>query len=202
VLPRAWTSLGPLGRAGGVLLSIGLIVALAALLLKWAPEWLVSGGLKGKDRAEDVGRLRTAILATLAGVLASIGAYYTHRTLKLNRENLEHNRETAARSHALDQVRQITERFTRAIDQLGDRDRLDVRLGGIYALERIARDSVDITPRSWKCSPPSCVSTPPGGLSVPKQSLQRLCAPRQAMSRWSRSTLIEHGPGKATFTGR
>ena len=35
---------------------------------------------------------------------------------------------------------QITERFTRAIDQLGHA-RLDVRLGGIYALERIARDS-------------------------------------------------------------
>jgi hypothetical protein len=35
---------------------------------------------------------------------------------------------------------QITERFTRAIDQLGS-EHLDVRLGGIYALERIARDS-------------------------------------------------------------
>lgn len=36
---------------------------------------------------------------------------------------------------------QITERFTRAVDQLGNKDALDVRLGGIYALERIARDS-------------------------------------------------------------
>jgi hypothetical protein len=35
---------------------------------------------------------------------------------------------------------QITERFTRAIDQLGHAQ-LDVQLGGIYALERIARDS-------------------------------------------------------------
>jgi len=34
----------------------------------------------------------------------------------------------------------LTERFTRAIDQLGH-VQLDVRLGGIYALERIARDS-------------------------------------------------------------
>ena len=37
---------------------------------------------------------------------------------------------------------QITERFTRAIDQLGHA-RLDVRLGGIYALERIVHDSPD-----------------------------------------------------------
>jgi uncharacterized protein YjbI with pentapeptide repeats len=35
---------------------------------------------------------------------------------------------------------QITDRFTKAIDQLG-KDNLAVRLGGIYALERIARDS-------------------------------------------------------------
>jgi len=35
---------------------------------------------------------------------------------------------------------QVTERFIRAIDQLGS-DKLEIRLGGIYALERIARDS-------------------------------------------------------------
>ncbi len=35
---------------------------------------------------------------------------------------------------------QITERFTRAIEQLGS-DKMEVRLGGIYALERIAFDS-------------------------------------------------------------
>ena len=37
---------------------------------------------------------------------------------------------------------QITERFTRAIDQLGS-DKVPIRLGGIYALERIARDSAE-----------------------------------------------------------
>jgi hypothetical protein len=35
---------------------------------------------------------------------------------------------------------QITERYGRAVDQVGD-DTLDVRVGGIYALERIMRDS-------------------------------------------------------------
>ena len=42
--------------------------------------------------------------------------------------------------------RQITERFTRAIEQLRQRHEygkkiLEIRLGGIYALERIAKDS-------------------------------------------------------------
>ena len=36
---------------------------------------------------------------------------------------------------------QITERFTRAIQQLGDDENMAIRLGGIYALERIAKDS-------------------------------------------------------------
>jgi hypothetical protein len=36
---------------------------------------------------------------------------------------------------------QITERFTKAIGQLGDRESMAVRLGGIYALEKIAQDN-------------------------------------------------------------
>jgi hypothetical protein len=35
---------------------------------------------------------------------------------------------------------QITDRYTKAVSQLGDKN-LDVRLGGIFALERIAHDS-------------------------------------------------------------
>ncbi|WP_190824624.1 hypothetical protein [Saccharopolyspora pogona] len=38
------------------------------------------------------------------------------------------------------QQQQITERFSTAIEQLGS-DKLQIRLGGIYALERIAHDS-------------------------------------------------------------
>jgi Pentapeptide repeats (8 copies) len=37
---------------------------------------------------------------------------------------------------------QLTEHFTRAIDQLGS-EKLDIRLGGIYALERLALNSPD-----------------------------------------------------------
>jgi hypothetical protein len=35
---------------------------------------------------------------------------------------------------------QVTDRYTKAIEQLGSKE-IDVRIGGIYALERIARDS-------------------------------------------------------------
>lgn len=40
-----------------------------------------------------------------------------------------------------DRERRITDSFTRAVEQLGDKDNLTARLGAIYALEDIARDS-------------------------------------------------------------
>jgi len=107
---------------------IGLVAAFAlvmAIVIKWAPMWLASDEqLTPQQRIEEVGRVRTAVLTALAGLIAVIGAYYTSRTFALNRQG------------------QITERFTRAIDQLGSQV-LDVRLGGIYALERLARESRD-----------------------------------------------------------
>jgi len=46
----------------------------------------------------------------------------------------------AGRTYQLGRQGQITDRYTKAIGQLGD-DKLEIRLGGIYALERIAVDS-------------------------------------------------------------
>jgi uncharacterized protein YjbI with pentapeptide repeats len=75
---------------------------------------------------------RQALVVTLAQILGGAallsGLYFTWRTLQVNREG------------------QITERYTRAIDQLGKTDDhghrvFEIRVGGIYALERIARES-------------------------------------------------------------
>ena len=99
-----------------------VLVGFLAFVLKVVPEWLAQDDLKGKDRAEDVGRARTATLAVLAGVIAGGGAFLTWLSYRLN------------------QAGQLTERFGRAVDQLGN-ESMDVRIGGIYALERIAKDS-------------------------------------------------------------
>jgi hypothetical protein len=71
--------------------------------------------------------VRTTGVQLLGGVVLALGAFLTARTIRVIREG------------------QITERFTRAIDHLGSGE-LDVRLGGIYALERIARDSRRVRP--------------------------------------------------------
>ena len=53
---------------------------------------------------------------------------------------------TARRRHKeqtdADRQRRITESFSKAIEQLGS-DKLEVRLGGIYSLERISKESLD-----------------------------------------------------------
>ncbi|MDA0166010.1 pentapeptide repeat-containing protein [Solirubrobacter ginsenosidimutans] len=110
-----------LAVAGAVLLAVAAVVA----FIRVSADWLAAtdGIADPTKRAEETGRARTVVLAVLAGTLAAVGAYYTHRNYQLTRQG------------------QITERFTRAVDQLGNRDSMDVRLGGIYALERVARDS-------------------------------------------------------------
>jgi hypothetical protein len=96
------------------------------------------GVTNGKDRIElkrEQGKLqndaRATLLQALAGGALLLGAYFTWRQVQTGRQQVH-----------LTEQGQITERFTRAIDHLGS-DQLDVRLGGIYALERIAHDSPD-----------------------------------------------------------
>jgi hypothetical protein len=67
--------------------------------------------------------VRTALLQVTGGLVVVIGGLATWRQVHINREG------------------QITERLTRAVDQIGS-ENVDVRIGGIYALERIGRNSV------------------------------------------------------------
>jgi hypothetical protein len=73
-------------------------------------------------RLQAASGFRTALVAGLAGLAALFSLAIANRT------------------YGLTQQGQITDRYTKAIEQLGS-DKLDVRLGGIYALERIAKDS-------------------------------------------------------------
>jgi uncharacterized protein YjbI with pentapeptide repeats len=111
-----------------------LVLTLVVLCVFVLPPLLVDAqGLTASERLKAENDVRSTLLQALAGVVLLGGLYFTARTYQLNRQS-------SARTYELDREGQITERFTRAIDQLGD-EKLDVRLGGIYALERIARSS-------------------------------------------------------------
>ncbi len=75
---------------------------------------------QAQDKLRD--DVRATLLQGIAGLLLLLGAFATWRQVQISREG------------------QITERFSRAIEQLGS-DEEEVRLGGIYTLERVARDS-------------------------------------------------------------
>jgi hypothetical protein len=102
-----------------VLVLFAIVVGVLLAFLNW---YIAPSGAAQKQE----------VVATSAQILGGtallLGLYLTWRTLQVNRQG------------------QITERFTRAIDQLGATDNeanklFEIRLGGIYALERIAKES-------------------------------------------------------------
>ena len=69
------------------------------------------------------------IVKIITGLLVLVGLYWTMRRVR-----------AAEKTVGVVEEGHITDRFTKAIAQLGD-DKMAIRLGGIYALERIAKDS-------------------------------------------------------------
>jgi hypothetical protein len=110
-------------------IAVGLLVIAVLVLL--VPAWLVPSSVTPaqSQALQAQNDLRTTLLQSIGGLFLIAGVVATWRQVQLTRHQLEILREG-----------QITERFTRAIEQLGG-DNLDVRLGGIYALERIASSS-------------------------------------------------------------
>jgi uncharacterized protein YjbI with pentapeptide repeats len=138
---KVWTTLASIESLSDlppllyyILIAATAILTLAALLwILWVvPKWQVIQLQKTKVliktnelfSLENEARRTTAQI--IAGVLVIAGLILTGIQLIITSN--------------LTQEGQITDRFTKAISQLGD-PKLEVRLGGIYALERIAKDS-------------------------------------------------------------
>jgi hypothetical protein len=112
---------------------LGLVLVAAVVLsVYWLPERLISGDLgrdaggqlKPTELLKATDDARKSLLQGIGGLLFLATAFFTYQQLKVSRDN------------------HTTEQFTKAIDHLGS-ERMDVRVGGIYALERIARASRD-----------------------------------------------------------
>jgi hypothetical protein len=79
-------------------------------------------------------------ITSLVTALTAIGALiFTALSLNATRDQVV----VAQSQNTVAEQGQLTDRYTKAVEQLGqpNADRLQVRLGGIYALERLARDS-------------------------------------------------------------
>ena len=118
-----------------------LVAAIFIFLVLWLVPWFQLAPwkktLEAKDYLDQQNNARATLAQIVGGVLVLVSLYFTGESLKNSQETLRVAEEG-----------QITERFTKAIDQLGAVDdpakkenQHAIRLGGIYALERIARDS-------------------------------------------------------------
>ena len=106
-------------------------VAAAALLLIIIPPLQVTGSITDPmQRFSAENEARKTLAQLIGGLVILVGVALGFRRVKAAEENVR-----------VSQEGQITERFTRAVEQLGNGENIHIRLGGIYALERIARDS-------------------------------------------------------------
>jgi Pentapeptide repeats (8 copies) len=119
-----WRRVGKTARS--VALAGAAIVA-AVLALWFLPLRLVDQAGPRPDDAADLTKAvieeRRNVLAGLAAIGAAVTLWYTHQRRELDRDA---NR---------------TDRYTKAVEQLGDDCKPAVQLGGVYALERVANDS-------------------------------------------------------------
>ena len=136
-------------RGGVLAVGVAVVVGLLAAWVLVVPRRLappvpaeVLDRFSDRDRLEVVAArlrlqndLRATPLQAIAGLAVLAGALLGFQQLTEDRQQA-----TAARTLALQG--QASERFTRAIDQLGS-DREDSRVGGIYGLEQIAQQAPD-----------------------------------------------------------
>lgn len=120
-------------RRTGIMLGVVCVVFLAVWKLPEFPVVAWKAFLTPKDLIELENQTRQTLIQVIAGAAIIAGLYLVWRRMTAT-EHLA--------SQALATVRdgQLTDRFSRAVQQFGS-DKTEIRLGGIYALERIAHES-------------------------------------------------------------
>jgi hypothetical protein len=149
----------------GIRWLVGIVFVVLAVAIVWAlfvpaADWLAHhdvGSVKGSLHETALDNARGRLLTLGAGLFAAGALWFTGRSFTLSREG------------------QVTDRYTKAIEQLGS-DKLDVRIGGIYALERVTRDSAKDHPTVMEVlaafirepQPPHVADSPPRASAGPR----------------------------------
>lgn len=105
------------------LLLLGVVVVgVLVLAIIFIPQWQARDISNPKDHAIIENAARLTLVQAFGGLFVFVTAYVSFQNLVATQE------------------KQVTERFAKAIELLGN-ENIHVRLGGIYALERISKDS-------------------------------------------------------------
>jgi uncharacterized protein YjbI with pentapeptide repeats len=178
--------------------AIGIVFVLIVLLfLLWRlPKRKAARLTSGLKEQFDIENETRKTWATIVGGIAVLfSLLFAWGNLRVTQDNLHTTQTTAAINQDLTREGQITDRFTNAIAQLGEEnsEKMMLRIGGIYALERIAKDSkkdhwpiMEIltafvrkeTPMSWKAAQLRETSAP-----VKDDPLQKFVRKERCLSR-------------------
>ncbi len=148
----SWRGLAGLVIVAGIVLAGAVVAWVVVMPARLAPpvppqELAQISDPKARLEAADArlrlrSDLRNGALQTLAVVAVLAGAALGFRQLALGFQQLAEDRSNAAADRELTRQGQASERFTRAISQLGDK-RVETRIGGIYGLAQIAEQAPD-----------------------------------------------------------
>lgn len=106
-------------------LGIGISIILGVATW-WIPIWQVPSGIVDvKEIAELENSYRTTLIQALGGLFFLVTASLTLRNIRLADD------------------KQVAERFSKSVEMLGNSEKLEVRVGGIYSLEKISEDSAE-----------------------------------------------------------
>ena len=122
------------------LISFALVVIVIATFAT-LPRYVLEhseriGSLTPIQLADAESSIRGSLLQAVAGILLVAGAITAWRQMLIGR-----------RQHNLDRHVAVTEAFAKGIEYLGNPDAIDVRLGGIYSLDRVSDDDPAEMPR-------------------------------------------------------
>ena len=137
-----WSSTAGLLAAGIVGFVVLVGICLWVLPARLVARDTAAAELAPEQRASAVSSARTTLVQGLVGLAALAGIFVAWQQLQSDREQSRTDRQQLREQLTLTRQGQVAERFTRAVDQLGS-DKLEQRLGGIYGLERIAKESPD-----------------------------------------------------------
>jgi len=116
---------------------IGIVAAIVLACLLAFLAWVYIGPTTTAEK-KDFLQLITQILG---GLVLLVSLIFTWWNLSLTQRAANQNLENARETLRVTQAGQVTDRFLRAVDQLGNKDKIELRLGAIYSLEQISRTS-------------------------------------------------------------
>jgi hypothetical protein len=152
------------GLSWWVVVAAAMVVAAVA----WgATEWLLGEA----DGATDRGAARVDAIKTGLGIGAGATGIFA---LLLAVRRQTHQEHTAADTSFDAAEKRVIELYTKAVEQLGS-DHSAVRLGGLYALERLAQGNPDTGKPSSTCCARTCACTTRPPATYPRPPRTKTC---------------------------